>query len=106
MHKLTVFYTEPANPEGFESHYERYHMPLVRAWPQIRAIRMSRFSGDPRGNPPTVYLMAEILFDDEESLGRALRSEPGVALVQDLTEMSRKFDVEARLMVGTEQEIA
>ncbi len=106
MHKLTVFYTEPTNPEGFESHYEQHHMPLVRAWPQIRAIRMSRFSGDPRGGPPSVYLMVEILFEDEESLGRALRSEPGVALVRDLAEMSQKFAVEGRLLVGTEQEIA
>lgn len=105
MHKLTVFYTEPTNTEGFESHYEQHHMPLVRAWPQIRAIRMSRFSGDPGGGPPAVYLMVEILFDDEESLGRALRSEPGVALVRDLVEMSQKFAVEARFMVGTEQEI-
>lgn len=106
MHKLTIFYTEPTNPEAFESHYEQRHMPLVRAWPQIRAIRMSRFSGDPSGGPPAVHLMAEILFDDEESLGRALRSEPGIALVRGLAEMAQKFDVEARLVVGTEQEIA
>ncbi len=106
MHKLTVFYNEPTNPEGFESHYERHHMPLVRAWPQLHAIRMSRFSEDPRGGPPAVYLMAEILFEDEESLERALRSEPGVALVRDLVEMSQKFDVQARLVLGTEQEIA
>lgn len=106
MNKLTVLYTEPTNPEGFESHYERHHMPLVRAWPHIRTIRMSRFSGDMEGNPPPVSLMVEILFDDEESLRRALRSEPGVSLARDFSEMSRKFNVEARLLMGTEEEIA
>lgn len=106
MHKLTVFYTEPTNPEGFESHYEQRHMPLLRAWPQIRAIRVSRFSNDTHGHPPPVYLMVEILFEDEEGLERALRSEPGVTLVRDLSEMSQKFDVDARFVVGTEQEIA
>ncbi len=106
MNKLTVFYTEPTNAEGFESHYEQHHMPLVRAWPQIRAIRMSRFSRDALGNPPPVYLAVEVLFDDEESLQRALRSEPGMSLTRDFSEMARKFDVEARLLIGTEEEIA
>lgn len=106
MHKLTVFYTEPTNPEGFESHYERYHMPLVRAWPQVQAIRMSRFSRGPDGAPPPVHLMVEVLFEDEESLRRALRSEQGLTFVRDLAEMSQKFAVEGRFMVGTEQEIA
>ncbi len=106
MNKLTVFYTQPTNPEGFESHYERYHMPLVRAWPGIHAIRVSRFSGDTLGNPPSVYLMVEVLFDGEESLQRALRSQPGTSLARDFNEMARKFDVEPSMLVGSEEEIA
>ncbi len=106
MNKLTVFYTAPTNPEGFESHYERYHMPLVRAWPGIRAIRVSRFSGDTLGNPPPVYLMVEVLFENEESLQRALRSQPGTSLTRDFTEMTRKFDLKASMLVGSEEEIA
>lgn len=106
MQKLTVLYTGPTNPEGFESHYEQHHLPLVRTWPRLRAVRTSRFSGDASGNPPPVSMIVEILFDDVESLEFALMSEPLRSWSRDLAGMAEKFGVTAQMLVGTEDEIA
>ncbi len=106
MHALTVLYHEPTNPEGFESHYEQYHMPLVRTYPGLRAIRMTRYQRDPTGKAPPFFLKAEMLFDDEASLNRALGSEQGRAIHEDYLAMSDKYGIAVSMAIGQEEEIA
>lgn len=106
MHVLTVLYRAPGNPEGFESHYEQSHLPLVRDYPGLRAIRSRRYDRVPTGGQPAFFLQLDLLFDDVDALDRALRAEDAREVASDLVAMAEKYDVEAELMIGEEQEIA
>ena len=102
MHKLTVLYRQPDDPDGFEQHYANEHEPIVRRYPGLREVRISRFTRDPRGNPPTYVLAAEMLFDDEAALDAALASDAGRESGKDFGHMARTFGVQADFLVGTE----
>ena len=102
MHKLTVLYRQPDDPEGFDREYESVHLPIVRRYPGIRELRITRYARDPRGNPPAYALAAEMLFDDEAALDAALASEAGRESGKDFGRMSKEFGVQADFLVGSE----
>jgi uncharacterized protein (TIGR02118 family) len=78
MHRLTIQYDAPADPEAFDQHYFDVHVPLCRPLPGLRNASFSK----PRAlGPGTVpYLVAELDFDDADALKAALRS-PEMAAV-------------------------
>lgn len=103
---LTVLYREPGNLEGFESHYEQNHLPLVRALPGLRSVRVSRYTRTPTGGDPAYHLAVAMIFDDEDALNAALRSEENRAVYEDFKEMADEYGTSADMVVGEEEEIA
>jgi len=72
MHRLTIQYAVPADPEAFDAHYFDKHIPLVGPLPGLRAFTWSK--PRPLGGEQTVYLVAQLDFDDAEAMTAALKS--------------------------------
>lgn len=83
MVKLVVLYKKPQDVQAFENHYRETHLPLVRKMPGVRKIDVSHFTGSPVGEPK-FYMMAEVYFDDQDSLMASLSSTQGKAAGKDI----------------------
>jgi uncharacterized protein (TIGR02118 family) len=81
MHRLTIQYAEPADPESFDKHYFEQHVPLCRPLPGLRAASFSKPRALGGGIAP--YLVAELDFDDADALKAALRSPEMAAVAAD-----------------------
>lgn len=86
MHRLTIQYHEPADPEAFDRDYFDRHVPLCRPLPGLVAMWFSR----PRALGPAAapYLVAELDFEDAEALKTALRSPEMGAVAEDADRLS------------------
>ena len=71
--KLVVLYSMPADPEAFDAWYFNEHVPLLDIIPGLVANRVTRFTRTLAGDG--FYLMAELIFADEEGRRSAMRSE-------------------------------
>ena len=83
MVRLIALFNTPDDPAAFDAHYRDVHTPIVRRYPGLRELRLSRASGV-GGRPSPVYLMAEMLFDDREALEAAMASDAGRESGRDL----------------------
>ena len=71
MHRITIQYGAPADPEAFEKHYAEVHIPLASKLPNLRRFSRSH----PRGlGTQAPYFVAELWFDDADALKAALKS--------------------------------
>ncbi|HET8603258.1 MAG TPA: EthD family reductase [Marmoricola sp.] len=71
MHRVTIHYATPTDPDSFEQRYRDEHVPLVHRLPGLRRFTLSH----PRpmqGDAP--YLVAELWFDDADAVKTALKS--------------------------------
>jgi uncharacterized protein (TIGR02118 family) len=83
MIKLIALYRTPNDPVAFDSHYENVHAPLVEKIPGLRKLEVARITGAPIGEAQH-YLIAEMYFDDQDSMQRSLASPEGKATARDL----------------------
>ena len=86
MHRITIQYGAPADPEAFEKHYTEVHIPLASKLPNLRRFSRSH----PRamgGDAP--YFVAELWFDDADALKAALKSSAMAETAAD----AQAFDV-------------
>lgn len=82
MQKVVVIYGSPVDPTHFRDHYERVHVPLVKAVPNI--LR-SNYSLDVRGfDAPGPFCFFECYFADEETMTKSLDSSEGRAASADV----------------------
>jgi len=72
MHRITIQYDVPHDPEAFDERYFDQHVPLVAPIPGLHAFTWSK--PRPLGGEHSVYLVAQLDFDDEEALEEALAS--------------------------------
>ncbi len=83
MVKLVALYKKPAELEDFDKHYDAVHIPLVRKYPGLRKLEVTRITGAPIGETK-FHVMAEMYFDSREALDAALASQEGKAVARDL----------------------
>ena len=81
--RLIVLYNQPEDPAAFDAHYRDVHTPIVRDYPNLRGIRLTRTDGV-AGRPSAFYLMAEMTFDSRADLDAALGSDAGMQSGRDL----------------------
>lgn len=72
MHRITVHYETPSDPDAFEQRYTAEHVPLVHALPGLERFTLSR--PRPLGGAGAPYLVAEMWFADAEAMKAAMRS--------------------------------
>jgi uncharacterized protein (TIGR02118 family) len=81
--RLIALYSQPEDPEAFDAHYRDVHDPIVRRYPGIRDVRLTKADGV-GGRPAPYYLMAEMIFESRADLDGALASEPARESARDL----------------------
>lgn len=71
MHRVTIQYARPDDPEAFDRRYLEQHVPLVEPVPGLLRFTWSK----PRtSDEPEIYLVAELDFADKETMKAALGS--------------------------------
>lgn len=83
MVKLIALYRVPEDKNMFDKHYEEIHTPLVKKMPGLRKLEVARITGAPMGEPKH-HLIAEMYFDDQDTMNAALASPEGKATGRDL----------------------
>jgi uncharacterized protein (TIGR02118 family) len=83
MVKLIAMYKTPHDQRAFDSHYAEVHTPLVRKIPGLRRLEVAKITGAPIGEAEH-YLIAEMYFDDQDSMQKSLSSPEGKATARDL----------------------
>ncbi len=83
MVKLVAMYRKPADVSAFEAHYKEIHTPLARKMPGLKKMEVAHFTGSP-GGEPKFYMMAELYFDNKESMMSAMGSPEGKAAAKDV----------------------
>ncbi len=83
MVRLIALYSQPEDPAAFDAHYRDVHAPIVRSYPNLLSMRLTKADGV-GGRPAAYYLMAEMSFATRADLDEALASEPGRESGRDL----------------------
>jgi len=81
--RLIALYAPPEDPAAFDAHYRDTHAPIVRRYPGLRDLHLTRTDGV-ANRAPAFYLIAEMAFDSRADLDAALASEAGVESGRDL----------------------
>jgi uncharacterized protein (TIGR02118 family) len=84
MVKLVVAYGHPTDTDAFDQHYASTHVSLAEAIPGLRKFDQGKVLGTPDGSQAPYYFLAELWFDDLESLQSALGSAEGQAAAGDV----------------------
>jgi uncharacterized protein (TIGR02118 family) len=82
MVRLIALFDQPEDTHAFDAHYRDVHAPIVRRYPGLRDLRLTRPSA--AGRSPAPYLMAEMVFDTRADLDAALASDAGIESGRDL----------------------
>ncbi len=83
MVKLIALYKSPPDKAEFDDHYNNIHAPLAKKMPGLRKLEVARTFGAP-GGEAKFYLVAQLYFDNKESMFAALKSEAGQAAAKDV----------------------
>jgi uncharacterized protein (TIGR02118 family) len=81
--RLIALYHQPDDPAAFDAYYQEVHAPIVRRYPGLRDLRLTR-TDTVGGTKPSIHLMAEMIFNSRAELEAALASEPGRESGRDL----------------------
>lgn len=101
MVKLVALYKKPQDPAEFDKHYFDIHIPITNKMPGLKRVEVSRVLGAPMGESE-YYMIAELYFDDMETLKASMSSPEGRASAKDL--MSFAKDI-VTMMIAEEQKV-
>jgi uncharacterized protein (TIGR02118 family) len=90
MIKLIALYRNPSDAAEFDKHFFEVHVPMLRTFPGLRKLEITRVTGAPIGEAK-FHVMAEIYFDSRDAMDAALASPAGKAVTRDI--MSFAADV-------------
>lgn len=98
MTKLIALYRKPADIAEFDKHYFEIHTPLVKQYPGLKRLEITRITGAPIGETK-FHLMCEMYWESKEAMDAAMASKEGKAVARDL--MSFAADV-VTVFIGEE----
>jgi uncharacterized protein (TIGR02118 family) len=81
--RLIALFSPPDDPAAFDAHYRDVHAPIVRRYPNLRALHLTQPDGV-GGRPAPFHLLAEMSFDSRADLDAALASDAGRESGRDL----------------------
>lgn len=87
MVKLIALYKTPENTQEFDKHYADTHTPLVKKWPGLRKLEVASIYGAPIGEPKH-YLIAEMYFDNQDAMQKAMASPEGKTAARDVMQFA------------------
>ena len=83
MVRLTVLYGPPTDEAEFDEHYANTHAPLARQIPNLQRFEAGTITSIDDSEPP-YHLIAELYFEDMETLEQSMSSEDGQAATDDI----------------------
>ena len=98
MSKLIALYKRPSDPQAFDQAYFSTHLPLISHLPGLERMAVTRFTRTVMGED--WYLMAEMVFADQDSLKTAMRSPEMAAAGTNLSSFAEGL---VTLLFGEEQ---
>ncbi len=98
MSKLIALYKRPSDPQAFDQAYFSTHLPLISRLPGLEKMAVTRFTRTVMGED--WYLMAEMVFADQDSLKTAMRSPEMAAAGTNLSSFAEGL---VTLLFGEEQ---
>jgi len=81
--RLIALFNPPDDPAAFDAHYRDVHTEIVRRYPNLRGLSLTRPDGV-GGRSAPFHLMAEMRFDSRDDLDVALASDAGRESGRDL----------------------
>jgi uncharacterized protein (TIGR02118 family) len=84
MIKLTVLYGHPTDSDAFENYYANTHMPLVGKINGIAKAETTKFMDEVDGSKSAFYRMAELWFEDLDTMKAAMGSAEVQETVADI----------------------
>ncbi len=87
MVRLLVLYNKPNDAEAFHKHFDEVVAPLAKKMPGVRRYTVSRDVMPSQSGEP-YYMVAEIDWDDMESLKRDFESPEGKAAAVEAAKVS------------------
>jgi len=100
MIKLTVLYTPPTDVAAFDAHYLSAHMPLANALPGLVRAETSVCVATPDGSPVPFHRIAELYFEDADTMGAAFASETGKKTAADAQQLASSTGSSVTMVVG------
>jgi uncharacterized protein (TIGR02118 family) len=79
---IILWHDTPTDVDAFERHYAEVHIPLANKMPGLRRYSLSRDLRPVRGEP--LYRVAELEWDDLETMQRDVESPAGKATAEDV----------------------
>jgi uncharacterized protein (TIGR02118 family) len=84
---IILWHDQPTDAEAFDGHYRDVHIPLANKMSGLRRYSLSRNLTPVRGEPP--YRIAELEWDDLETMERDMKSPEGKATAEDVEFMKQ-----------------
>ena len=79
---IILWQDPPTDADAFDRHYTEVHIPLANKMPGLRRYSLSRNLRPVRGQP--AYRVAELEWDDLETMQRDIESPAGSATAEDV----------------------
>jgi uncharacterized protein (TIGR02118 family) len=92
MVKLIALYKKPEDTEEFERLYFNEHMPLIQKMPGLLKWEISKLKGLGE-NENKFYMMAEMYFNDIDTLNSSMASPEGKASARNLMSFAKDYVV-------------
>ena len=90
MHKLTVLYHHPEDPEAFDHYYETTHIPIAENIPDVKHFESGRLLATPDGEDPQYHRIAELWFESADQLQKSMGSPEGLAATGDISNFATR----------------
>jgi len=90
MTKLIAYYKAPENKDEFEKKYFKEHLPLAKKMPGLVKCEIVRLKGL-GGAEPRFFMQAEMYFENEDALNKAMGSEEGRAAAKNLMSFAKEY---------------
>ena len=84
MHRMTILYGRPTDPEAFDTYYRDVHLPIARRMRGLTGWDLTWVRSQEGDVGPPLHLVVDLYAEDEEAMDRVLASEAGQAASADV----------------------
>jgi uncharacterized protein (TIGR02118 family) len=84
---IVIWHDTPTDAEAFDQHYRDVHIPLASKMPGLRRYSLSKNLKPVRGDAP--YVVAELEWDDLETMRSDMQTDAGKATGEDVDFMKQ-----------------
>ena len=84
MHKLTVLYGHPTDPQAFDKYYHETHIPIAKKMKGLKGWTIGKLQNGGEGEKPPYYMIVALYADTRADIEAILASPEGQVTVADV----------------------